>query len=212
LEPETPNTNPIQPRQPTPPLIASDRRRISKDTLLSDEPPRALTVAIVLIAALLGILIAVCWSFEYEQTVPINLYVENSPPSGYALGYLPASSGVEVGQKVHLQPGSISSAGREATVAAVSEPTKGGLYIVRVDLPDSLRNLSATSTTTEANPGPEITAGNSPDAEPENNPPLAAPASATKISGSVVIRRARLFARLFNVFRTIAGADKGAER
>lgn len=158
------------------PAQAAARRRHNKDALLGDEPPRIIAVAIVLIAVMLSVLTAVCWSFEYEETVPILLGLGGEPKKRYAVGYLPSSVAVRSGQTVHLEPGSMQSAtvGVEASVTGVSGPTSEGLYVVRVDLPD----------------GDGISAP---------------PNSGSQIRGSLVTRKVRLFARLFGVFRNITG-------
>ena len=69
------------------PAQAAERRRRNKDSLLGDEPPRIIAVAIVLIAVMLSVLTAVCWSFEYEETVPIVLGLGGEPQKGYGVGY-----------------------------------------------------------------------------------------------------------------------------
>jgi hypothetical protein len=137
-----------------------------------------LTVAIVLIAVMLSTLTAICWSFEYEETVPIALERGAEPQSGYATGYLPASVDVRAGQKVHLRRGSMqaSAAGPEASVTEVSGPTKEGLYIVRVELPEGAREHAA------AGPGQQ---------------------NGGQINGTLVTKRIRLFSKLFGVFRNI---------
>ena len=161
------------------PVAPGARRRRGKDALLGDEPPRFLTVAIVLIAVMLSTLTAVCWSFEYEETVPIALESAPERQPGQAVGYVAASVDVKAGQQVHLPRRSTKAATNraEATVADVSGPTKEGLYIVRVDLPESAREPGAARSGQENNDG--------------------------HISGVLVTKRIRLLAKLFGVFRNI---------
>ena len=161
------------------PVTYRIRRPPTKDALLGDEPPRFLTVAIVLIAVMLSTLTAVCWSFEYEETVPIALDAGSDLESRYALGYVPASVDVKVGQKVHLPRRSTEAATNrtEATVFDVSGPTKEGLYIVRVGMPEGVREPGAEWLGQQNNDG--------------------------HISGTLVTKKIRIFARLFGVFRNI---------
>jgi hypothetical protein len=161
-------------REPLNPAWAAARRRHGKDALLGDEPPRLIAVTIVFIAVMLSVLTAVCWSFEYEETVPIVLGPGGEPHTDYRVGYLPATVDVKSGQTVHLEPGSMQSpsVSVEATVTGVSGPTSDGLFIVRVEFPD--------------------VAGIS---QPQN--------SESQIRGVLVTKKVRLFARLFGVFRNI---------
>jgi hypothetical protein len=80
---------------------------------------------------------------------------------------------------VHLSPGSSSAANARAdtTVTGVSGPTKEGLYVVRVELPEGTRERG------KARPGQENNDG--------------------QISGTLVTKRIRLLAKLFGVFRNI---------
>ncbi|HKV37971.1 MAG TPA: hypothetical protein VJX67_02070, partial [Blastocatellia bacterium] len=121
--------------------LANRRRRESKDSLLADEPPRALGVAIALVGVLLCVAVYAGWSIQYEQTLPVSLElkVDESSRSVYGLTYLDAGQMTQVhtGQLVEVELASYPAerygwiAGK---VGAESAETRDGLHVVRVDL------------------------------------------------------------------------------
>src|SRR5262245_16007177 len=118
-----------------------NRRRL-KDTLMPDEPPKMLGLAIPVVAALLIVLFVTLRLVEHHDVVRVNLTVKRSESFGRAYGeaYLQQGEATAVraeqivdidlgghgGTKRHRQQGKVSE------VSAFDIPS---FYRVRVDLP-----------------------------------------------------------------------------
>lgn len=121
---------------------AGIRRREARDTLLGYDPPRFLSVTIVVVAILLAILIVAGRSIEYEETVPIVLTLKASGSSNKVCGvaYLRQEerAKLKAGQAVRVeispyQARNVSSI--EGNLSDISILSKGELYLARVELP-----------------------------------------------------------------------------
>jgi hypothetical protein len=120
------------------------RRRHEKDTLLADEPPRALGAGIAVAALLLTAGVAASRAIRYQDTVVINLAVRSTETSPQGEAYLKDVTGVRAGQKVLLTIGEREVQGRVGGFLLVD---KIGLYRVTVALPpDALSETDRTAT------------------------------------------------------------------
>lgn len=163
------------------------RRREAKDTLLGDDPPRFLSVAIIIIAAVLGILVVAARSIEYEDAVPIllTLKVSESSDQVYGVAYLRPEEMMKVrtGQLVRVEFGPHQGRDHssiEAIVSNISNVNKAGLCSVRVDLSVDVIASSGLRTAFEQE---------------------------MQTQAKVLTQKMRLFDKLFGVLRTLM--DRG---
>jgi hypothetical protein len=160
------------------------KRRIQKDTLLADNPPRALGAAMVIVAVLLGISVAALRWVEYQDTVPINLTLKTVDfgRTLYGEAYLQPQqlTEVQIEQVVQIDLGGIpiSEEGRpEATIKEIATVSENSLYVVRVAFPAELVASSGIGSTLQ--PGMQV-------------------------QGKIVTQKQNLFDKLFSFFRLIA--------
>jgi len=163
----------------------ANRRREAKDMLLGDEPPKFLSVAIVIVAILLGVVVVIARSIEYEETVPIALTLKagESPNRIYGVAFLKQEEAARLraglAVRVEMSPRQARNRGlMEGSLNDISALNIGGFSSVRVDLPAEL-----------------VTDSNLCDAVEQG----------TQMQAKVVTRKIRLFDRLFGVFRTLLG-------
>jgi len=121
--------------------VGSRRRTQTKDALMPDEPPKALGLAIPIVAALLIVLLVTLRLVEYQDGVPINLTLKASDSLGRAYGeaYLPQGQAatVRAEQIVDIDLGAYPGGGRrlQAKVGEITTFDTHSFYRVRVDLP-----------------------------------------------------------------------------
>lgn len=160
------------------------KRRIQKDTLLADNPPRSLGLAIPLVAVLLAISVTTLRWVEYQETVPINLTMRtvDSAHTIYGEAYMrPAEmSKVQVEQVVQIELSrnpSPENGRAEARVSEIKVFSENALYLVRVDVPAELFASSGINSTFQ---------------------------EGMQVQGKIVTQKQNLFDKLFSFFRMIA--------
>lgn len=160
------------------------KRRIQKDTLLADNPPRSLGIAIPVVAVLLAISMTTLRWIEYQETVPINLTMRtiDSAHTIYGEAYLrPAEMiNVQVQQVVQMElsRNPLPEKGRsEATVSEIKTVSENALYLVRVDVPAELVASSGINSNFQ---------------------------EGMQVQGKIVTQKKNLFDKLFSFFRMIA--------
>ena len=165
------------------PNFGPRRRAQSKDTLMPDEPPKALGLAIPVVAALLILLLTTLRFVEYQDAVRVNLTLKTKESFGSAYGeaYLHQreAAAVRTDQIVDINLGSYGGAKRRSLQAKVAEITTfdvQSFYRVRVDLP------------------PDFDAG-----------ALAGtPPGSIQVEAKILTQRKNLFDKLFGAFRTLS--------
>jgi hypothetical protein len=159
------------------------RRPQPKDQLLGENPPRALSAAILLIAALLGAAVMAARNIEYQETIPISLVLKEDelPGSAYGIGWLPQSQAAKVkpNQLTLIELASPTGADNmpiEGQVHQVTMAFQDSMYQVRVKLPANFNS------------------------DPERTRILRQGAQA---QGRIVTWRGKLFRRMFTVFSNL---------
>ncbi|HEY6330265.1 MAG TPA: hypothetical protein VI756_13075 [Blastocatellia bacterium] len=162
------------------------RRREAKDTLLADEPPRALGISIVTVAVLLGTAVFLAWSMSYQTKIDVMVALE--PAGGGALdgrALLPADqiARVQEDQRVTLDyPSSNRDSRIVGRVTGVAPDTTTGLYQVHIEFP----------------PGPDAI-DNGINAALKH-----ARSSGGQIPATIFTQKVKVFARVFEVFRGLS--------
>jgi hypothetical protein len=117
------------------------RRRENKDTLLADEPPRALGLLIAAVAVLLAVAVVIGWPMTYQQTLAVTVDLRaDAGQHLHGLAWLPAEQIVQVrdGQRVVVDLQAAAGYSKIAgQIAEVSPEAKDGLYEVRIEFPDA---------------------------------------------------------------------------
>jgi hypothetical protein len=118
------------------------KRRALKDTLMPDEPPKVLGLAIPLVAVSLVLLIVALRFVEYQDTVRVSLTLKPKESFGRAFGEAFLQQGeaaaVQAEQLVDIDLGGYAKAHERQLQAKVGEITAfetSSLYRVRIDLP-----------------------------------------------------------------------------
>jgi hypothetical protein len=160
------------------------RRRVQKDALLAENPPRVLGAAIALVAILLALFIGSLRWVEYQETVPVNLTLKSvdqaRPLCGEAYLQAHEMAGVQTNQVVQLAslaPTAGAPGHSEATVSEIRPVDENSLYVIRVELPAELATGSAGGSAFH---------------------------EGMQIQGRIVTREHNLFEKLFSFFRTLA--------
>ena len=160
------------------PNFGPRRRTPHKDTLMPDEPPRVLGLAIPVVAVLLILLFATLRLVEYQDAVRVKLTLKTRESFGRAYGeaYLQQSeaSAVRAEQIVN-----IDLDGRRSLEAKVGEITAfdmQSLYRVRVDLPPDFEVGSLSG----------------------------APSGPIQVDAKILTQKKNLFDRLFGAFRGLS--------
>ncbi|MGH9828646.1 MAG: hypothetical protein ACREDR_35950 [Blastocatellia bacterium] len=168
--------------------VVNRRRREKQDTLLADEPPRPLGIAIVATAILLLVAGAFAWSIKYQETTPVEIEITAEPGTARPVGaaYLPIeeASQITTGETVTFELDGYPAAnyGRcEGKIASASIEKQNDAVMVTIDLPAGL----ATSS------------GFHPPLDRLNQP------GAFRGRGEVLTKKVRLCGKLFGVFRTL---------
>lgn len=160
------------------------KRRITKDTLLADNPPRILAVAIALVAVFLTISVMSLRWIEYQETVAVTLTLKtvDGTQAIYGEAYLRPGemTKVQIDQVVKMELSrhpSLENGGAQATVREIKTVSENALYVLRVDVPAGLlANSGGNSTFQEG----------------------------MQVQGKIVTQKQNLFDKLFSFFRMIA--------
>ncbi len=154
------------------------RRAQPKDTLMPEEPPKALGLAIPVVAALLIVLLMTLRFVEYQDAVRVNLTLKTKESLGSAYGeaYLQQreAAAVRANQIVDIDLGSYGSV--QAKVGEITTFNVPSFYRVRVDLP----------------PNFDVTALSG-----------AAPGS-IQVEAKILTQKKNLFDKLFGAFRVLS--------
>ena len=161
------------------PHFATRRRAQPKDTLMPDEPPKALGLAIPVVAALLILLLVTLRFVEYQDAVRVNLVLKTSFSSAYGEAYLRQgeAAAVRADQIVDIDLGSYGGTKGRSLQAKVGEITTfdvPSFYRVRVELPPDF-DVSALSGT-----------------------------SPIQVEAKILTQRKNLFDKLFGAFRVLS--------
>jgi hypothetical protein len=159
------------------------RRAQLKDTLMPDEPPRALGLAIPVVAVLLILLFATLRIVEYQDAVRVKLTLKTRESFGRAYGeaYLQQgeASAVRAEQIVNIDLGGYGGAQRRSLQAKVGEITAFDMqsfYRVRVDLPPDFEVGSLSG----------------------------APSGPIQVEAKILTQKRNLFEKLFGAFRGLS--------
>jgi len=165
------------------PNFGKRRRAQSKDTLMPDEPPRVLGLAIPAIAVLFILLLVTFRLVEYQDAVRVNLTLKTRESFGHAYGeaYLQQgeAAAVRAEQIVDIDLGAYGGAKSRWLQAKVGEITPfdvHSFYRVRVDLPPDFDVNSLSS----ASPGP------------------------IQVEAKILTQKKTLFDKLFGAFRVMS--------
>ena len=165
------------------PNLGNRRRAQSKDTLMPDEPPRALGFAIPMIAVLFILLLVTLRLIEYQDAVRVSLTLKTRESFGRAYGeaYLQQgeAAAVRAEQIVDVDLGAYGGAKTRWLHGKVGEITAFDIrpfYRVRVDLPPDFDVNSLPS----ASPGP------------------------IQVEAKILTQKKTLFDKLFGAFRIMS--------
>jgi hypothetical protein len=165
------------------PAFGTRRRAQLKDTLIPDEPPRALGLAIPVVAVLLILLLVTLRLVEYQDAVRVNLTLKTREPFGRAYGeaYLQQgeAAAVRAEQIVDIDLAGYGEAKRRSLQARVGEITAFDMhsfYRVRVDLPPDFDVGSLSS----------------------------APRGPIQVEAKILTQKKNLFDKLFGTFRGLS--------
>ncbi len=152
----------------------------TRDALMPDEPPRALGLAIPIVAALLIFLLVTLRLIEYQDAVPVSLTLKASDSFGrtYGEAYLPQgdAAAVRAEQIVEIDLGADEGRRLQAKVGEITMFDSHSLYRVRVDLP------------------PDFALGSVSGASPE----------AIQVQATILTRKRNLFDKVFGAFRVLS--------
>jgi len=165
------------------PNFGPGRRAQVKDTLMPDEPPKVLGLAIPVVAALLILLFVTLRLIEYQDAVRVNLTLKTKESFGHAYGeaYLQQgeAAAVRADQIVDIDLGSYAGGKSRSLQAKVGEITTfdvQSFYRVRVDLPPDF-DVSSLS---------------------------GAPPGSIQVQAKILTQRKNLFDKLFGAFRVLS--------
>lgn len=165
------------------PNFGNRRRAQVKDTLMPDEPPKALGLAIPVIAALLILLFVTLRHVEYQDAVRVSLILKTKESFGRAYGeaYLQQgeAAAVSAEQTVDIDLGGYGGAKSrwlKAKVSEISAVDMPSFYRVRVDLPPDF-DVSSLS---------------------------GAPRGPIQVEAKILTQRKNLFDKLFGAFRVLS--------
>ncbi len=130
------------------------KRRVQKDTLLAENPPRSLGIGMVIVAIVLGISVATLRWIEYQESVPINLTLKtvDTGRTIYGEGFLRPQEMSQVQPRLIVQleltPNKVAGTDHsEATISEIKTISENSLYSIRVDLPSELVASSGINST-----------------------------------------------------------------
>jgi hypothetical protein len=157
------------------------RRAQPKDTLMPDEPPKVLSVAIPAVAVLLVLLFITLRFVEYQDAVRVNLTLKTKESNGSAYGeaYLQQGEAAAVRADQVVDIDLYAGGERRSLQAKVGEITTfdvPSFYRVRVDLPPDLDVASLSG---------------------------AAPGS-IQVEAKILTQRKNLFDKLFGAFQSLS--------
>lgn len=159
------------------------RRDQTKDTLMPDEPPKALGLAIPVVAAFLILLLVTFRLVEYQDAVRVSLTLKTRESFGRAYGeaYLQQgeAAAVHAEQIVDIDLGGYGGAKGRRLQAKVGEITAfemHSFYRVRVDLPPDF-DLGSLS---------------------------GAPPGSIQVNAKILTQRKNLYEKLFGAFRILS--------
>lgn len=165
------------------PNFGRRRRAPLKDTLMPDEPPKALGLAIPVVAAFLVLLFVTLRLVEYQDAVRVSLTLKTTESLGRAYGeaYLQQAeaAAVHAEQIVDIDLGGYGGAKRRSLQAKVAEITAFDMhsfYRVRVDLPPDF-NVGSLS---------------------------GAPPDSIQVEAKILTQKKNLFDKLFGAFRVLS--------
>ena len=165
------------------PNFGNRRRAPIKDTLMSDEPPRVLGLAIPVVAVLFVVLLVTLRLVEYQDAVRVSLTLKTKDSFGRAYGeaYLQPgeAAAVRAEQIVDIDLGGYGGAKSRSLQAKVGDITTFDVhpfYRVRVDLPPEFD----VSTLSSAPPGP------------------------IQVQAKILTQKKTLFDKLFGSFRAMS--------
>lgn len=165
------------------PNFGNRRRPQVKDTLMPDEPPKVLGLAIPVIAVLFVLLFVTLRFVEYQDAVRVSLTLKTRESFGRAYGevYVPQSdaSAIRPEQVVDIDLGAYGGTNRprlQARVRDVAVFDVTSFYRVQVDLPADF-DLHSLST---APPGP------------------------IQVEAKILTQKKTLFDKLFGAFRVMS--------
>ena len=165
------------------PNFGNRRRARPKDTLMPDEPPKALGLAIPVVAVLFILLLVTLRLVEYQDAVRVSLTLKTRESFGraYGEGYLQQgeAAAVRAEQIVDIDLGAYGGAKRRRLQAKVGEITTFDVHPfhrVRVDLPPDFDVNSLSS----APPGP------------------------IPVEAKILTQKKTLFDKLFGAFRVMS--------
>ena len=163
------------------PNVGNRRRGPVKDTLMPDEPPKAIGFAIPVLAALFVLMLVALRFVEYQDAVRVSLTLKTKESFGrmYGEAYLPQGEAatVQAEQIVDIDLGGYGGAQRlQAKVGEVTAFDVPSFYRVRVDLPADFDVNSLSS----ASPGP------------------------IQLEAKILTQKKTLFDKLFGAFRVMS--------
>ena len=165
------------------PNVGNRRRAQSKDTLMPDEPPRFLGVAIPVIAGLLVFVLMAFRLVEYQDAVRVSLTLKTEESLGrvYGEAYLQQgeASAVRAEQVVDIDLGGYRGAKSrwlQAKVGEIKAADVRSFYWVRVDLPTDFDVSSLPST----------------------------PPDSIQVEAKILTQKNNLFDKLFGAFRVLS--------
>ena len=160
------------------------KRRVQKDTLLAENPPRSLGIGMVVVAIVLGISVATLRWIEYQESVPINLTLKtvDAGRTIYGEGFLRPQEMSKVQPRLIVQlelaPNKAAVTNHsEATISEIKTISENSLYSIRVDLPSELVAGSGINSTFH---------------------------EGMQVQGKIFTEKKNLFDKLFTFFRMIA--------
>lgn len=163
------------------PNVGHRRRAQLKDTLMPDEPPKAIGFAIPAVAVFFVLILVALRLVEYQDAVRVSLTLKTKESFGrmYGEAYLPQGEAatVQAEQIVNIDLGGYAGGKRlQAKVGEIAAFDVPSLYRVRVDLPPDfdVNSLAATS------PGP------------------------IQVEAKILTQKKTLFDKLFGAFRVMS--------
>lgn len=163
---------------PEPRPNVGNRRRALKDTLMPDEPPKVLGLAIPVIAILLIFLFVTLRLVEYQDAVRVSLTLKTTESFGRAYGeaYLQQgdAAAVHAEQMVDIDLGGTKR--MQAKVGEITVFDMNSFYRVRVDLPPDFDVSSLSS----------------------------APSGPIQVQAKILTQKKTLFDKLFGAFQGLS--------
>jgi hypothetical protein len=160
------------------------KRRVLKDTLLAENPPRALGIGMAAVAIVLGISVSALRWVEYQETVPVNLTLKtvDAGRTIYGEGFLQPDKMSQIQTRLvvqlELSPNEVAVSNySEATISEIKTIGENSLYAIQVDLPAELIASSGLNSTFH---------------------------EGMQVQGKILTQKKNLFDKLFSFFRMIA--------